>query len=192
MIKAANSRTLFASLAALILGSASGHAADWLTLPAKPGTSNGKKIVLVAGDEEYRSTTRDVHKLLDEIKAEGGVDGLVLDLLLLDRENPRSLAWVLDTLRSRLKKLEQGDPAFALDLCANLPDPTSWDLASLSQRHPEALPDATPSEAVTEAVGFDQLRAVLKACDVSAKALSDALSQRHFSHADRDNRSLLT
>ena len=36
-----------------------------------------------AGDEEYRSTTRDVHKLLDEIKAEGGVDGLVLDL----REN---------------------------------------------------------------------------------------------------------
>jgi carboxyl-terminal processing protease len=36
-----------------------------------------------AGDEEYRSTTRDVHKLLDEIRAEGGVDGLVLDL----REN---------------------------------------------------------------------------------------------------------
>ncbi len=33
-----------------------------------------------AGDEDYRSTTRDVHKLLDEIKAEGGVDGLVLDL----------------------------------------------------------------------------------------------------------------
>jgi carboxyl-terminal processing protease len=36
-----------------------------------------------AGDDEYRSTTRDVRKLLDEIKAEGGVDGLVLDL----REN---------------------------------------------------------------------------------------------------------
>ncbi len=36
-----------------------------------------------AGDEDYRSTTRDVRKLLDEIKAEGGVDGLVLDL----REN---------------------------------------------------------------------------------------------------------
>jgi carboxyl-terminal processing protease len=33
-----------------------------------------------AGDEDYRSTTRDVHKLLDEIKAAGGVDGLVLDL----------------------------------------------------------------------------------------------------------------
>jgi carboxyl-terminal processing protease len=36
-----------------------------------------------AGDEQYRSTTRDVHKLLDEIRAAGGVDGLVLDL----REN---------------------------------------------------------------------------------------------------------
>jgi carboxyl-terminal processing protease len=36
-----------------------------------------------AGDEQYRSTTRDVHRLLDEIKAAGGVDGLVLDL----REN---------------------------------------------------------------------------------------------------------
>ncbi len=30
-------------------------ATDWLHLPAKEGTSNGKKIVLVSGDEEYRS-----------------------------------------------------------------------------------------------------------------------------------------
>ncbi|MCE3284280.1 MAG: carboxyl-terminal processing protease, partial [Steroidobacteraceae bacterium] len=36
-----------------------------------------------AGDDEYRSTTRDVRRLLDEIRADGGVDGLVLDL----REN---------------------------------------------------------------------------------------------------------
>jgi carboxyl-terminal processing protease len=36
-----------------------------------------------AGDAEYRSTTRDVQKLLAEFRAEGGVDGLVLDL----REN---------------------------------------------------------------------------------------------------------
>jgi carboxyl-terminal processing protease len=36
-----------------------------------------------AGDEDYRSTTRDVRRLLDEIRADGGVDGLVLDL----REN---------------------------------------------------------------------------------------------------------
>jgi mono/diheme cytochrome c family protein/glucose/arabinose dehydrogenase len=30
-------------------------AADWLHLPAKQGTANGKKVVLVSGDEEYRS-----------------------------------------------------------------------------------------------------------------------------------------
>ena len=35
--------------------STSGFAADWLHVPAKDGTANGKKIVLVAGDEEYRS-----------------------------------------------------------------------------------------------------------------------------------------
>ena len=35
--------------------SASSLAADWLHLPAKAGTGNGKKVVLVSGDEEYRS-----------------------------------------------------------------------------------------------------------------------------------------
>ncbi len=36
-----------------------------------------------AGDDDFRSTTRDVRRLIDEFKKEGGVDGLVLDL----REN---------------------------------------------------------------------------------------------------------
>lgn len=39
----------------LALFSSSVLGADWLHLPAKPGTANGKKIVLVAGDEEYRT-----------------------------------------------------------------------------------------------------------------------------------------
>jgi uncharacterized circularly permuted ATP-grasp superfamily protein/uncharacterized alpha-E superfamily protein len=101
----------------------------------------------------------------------------LLDLLLLSRDNPRSLAWVLDTLRARLRKLEQGDPEFAATLFANLPDPSGWDLATLSQ--PEA--DGT----------YTALMELLQGCAASAMALSDALSQRHFSHADRDNRSLL-
>lgn len=33
-----------------------------------------------AGDENYRSTTRDVRRLIAELQAEGGVDSLVLDL----------------------------------------------------------------------------------------------------------------
>jgi len=36
-----------------------------------------------SGDEDYRSTTRDVRRLIEEFDSEGGVDGLVLDL----REN---------------------------------------------------------------------------------------------------------
>jgi carboxyl-terminal processing protease len=36
-----------------------------------------------AGSEDYRSTTRDVRKLIEQLEAEGGIDGLVLDL----REN---------------------------------------------------------------------------------------------------------
>ncbi len=32
------------------------------------------------GDKDYRSTTRDVHKLIDEFNKEGGIDGLVIDL----------------------------------------------------------------------------------------------------------------
>jgi len=36
-----------------------------------------------AGDEDYRSTTRDVARLIEQFKTEGGIDGLVLDL----REN---------------------------------------------------------------------------------------------------------
>jgi len=36
-----------------------------------------------AGDDNYRSTTRDVRRLIEEFKKEGGIDGLVLDL----REN---------------------------------------------------------------------------------------------------------
>ena len=55
MIRPAKTRALFASLAALVIGCGASQAAEWLTLPAKPGTSNGKKVVLISGDEEYRS-----------------------------------------------------------------------------------------------------------------------------------------
>ena len=45
MIKA--TKSILVPLAAFLFGSTAGHAADWLTLPAKPGTANGKKIVRV-------------------------------------------------------------------------------------------------------------------------------------------------
>lgn len=41
------------AIAAVSLGIT--NAQDWLSLPAKPGTANGKRVVLISGDEEYRS-----------------------------------------------------------------------------------------------------------------------------------------
>jgi carboxyl-terminal processing protease len=80
-----------------------------------------------AGDDDYRSTTRDVHKLLDEIRAEGGVDGLVLDL----RENggghlseaiglvnlfvPKGPVVQLRETGGRVEVLESEDKAVAYD-----------------------------------------------------------------------------
>jgi uncharacterized alpha-E superfamily protein len=101
----------------------------------------------------------------------------LLDLLLLNRENPRSVAWVLSTLRSRLKKLEQDNPEFAQALLADLPDPDAWSLTELS------TPDAQQT--------YPELMALLHTCANAALALSDGLSQLHFSHAERDNLSLL-
>ena len=40
---------------ALALSCVSTFAGDWLHFPAKEGTANGEKIVLVSGDEEYRT-----------------------------------------------------------------------------------------------------------------------------------------
>lgn len=101
----------------------------------------------------------------------------LLDLLLVNRDNPRSLAWVLDTLRSRLRKLEHDNPDFAERLFTDLPNPADWDLAHLS------TPDSEEQHG--------DLLTVLQACETSAFLLSDALSQEHFSHAERTNLSLL-
>jgi azurin len=45
------------ALATLLLASIAGKAADWIHLPAKEGTANGKNIVFVTGDDEYHSET---------------------------------------------------------------------------------------------------------------------------------------
>jgi uncharacterized circularly permuted ATP-grasp superfamily protein/uncharacterized alpha-E superfamily protein len=109
----------------------------------------------------------------------------LLDLLMLNRDNPRSIAWVLDTLRSRLRKLEQGDPEFAARLVNGLPDPATWDLVELSELTAAPRADAGPGSHA----GLIEL---LSQCEESSLWLYDTLSQRHFSHADTGNRSLLT
>ncbi len=101
----------------------------------------------------------------------------LIELLVLDRDNPRSLAWVVGTLRARLARLAQSaTPQNAL-LVRHLPDPATWSLADLSnwQRGPEGQRSWT------------DLADLLDNCVAAAKTVSDELSRLHFSHADQSN-----
>ncbi len=89
----------------------------------------------------------------------------LLDLLVLSQDNPRSLSWVIKSLKSRFLKLPGNEPDDENSLAATLPG-----LSSL-------LVQASQSLQATELMaGFEQCRAC-------AFALSDQTSQRYFSHA---------
>ena len=107
----------------------------------------------------------------------------LLDLLVLDRDNPRSLASVLQTLRGRLARLATSTPGDWPDLCADLPDPASW---------PCIQPAAyDPSSRMSAAGCHHALAEQLQGCQEHAFDLSDRLGRRYFSHATADNRSLV-
>lgn len=98
----------------------------------------------------------------------------LLHLLVLDTDNPRSLAWVARTLRERLRKLARHDPAWADAVADTLPQPEQWSLEQLSRvdadgRHAELL-------------------ARLGSCTQAVLGLSHEISRHLFSHvgpADR-------
>ncbi len=99
----------------------------------------------------------------------------LLDLLMLDRENPRSLGWVTQTLRARLARLP-GRRDDIGELLALAPDPEAWKLPELC------------------ACGVDQRHAWLErslalAVD-SGYRLADEISRRYFAHARAADRSL--
>ncbi|HYW57376.1 MAG TPA: circularly permuted type 2 ATP-grasp protein [Polaromonas sp.] len=106
----------------------------------------------------------------------------LLDLLVLDRDNPRSLGWVTQTLRERLSKLARntaGAAQDAPDMTAALPNPASWQLADLS--------------VIIPGMGSERyagLLAQLEQCCSAAFELSDAISRRYFSHSSSSDHSL--
>ncbi|MBU7572127.1 MAG: circularly permuted type 2 ATP-grasp protein [Hydrogenophaga sp.] len=104
----------------------------------------------------------------------------LIDLLVMDRDNPRSLAWVVHTLRSRLAKLSHSATPQDAVLARGLPDPDTWVLPDLSnwQRSPDG-----------QRVWSD-LAALLDGCEIAAIDLSDEITRLHFSHADQRNQSL--
>jgi len=94
----------------------------------------------------------------------------LVELLVQDNDNPRSLAWVARTLRGRLSKLADtpmGEP----DALARLvPDLQKTDLVELCARDKEGQ--------------HTNLRACLSECIRAAWQVSDAITARYFSHTD--------
>ncbi|MES2413349.1 MAG: circularly permuted type 2 ATP-grasp protein [Pseudomonadota bacterium] len=104
----------------------------------------------------------------------------LLDLLVLDRDNPRSLGWVVQTLKGRLAKLAQSTPGELPELTGSLPDPGSWILSELCD----------PPSAAPETSRYDRLIELLESCNDAAFELSDNISRQYFSHAASGNHSL--
>ncbi len=98
----------------------------------------------------------------------------LLQLLVFDTDNPRSLAWVARTLRDRLCKAARHDAAWAQAVAAAAPMPDAWSLEALGGR------DTAGRHAL--------LIEALRGCSEGAHRVSDEIGQRLFAHvatADR-------
>ena len=92
----------------------------------------------------------------------------LLDLLVLDRDNPRSLGWVLQTLQGRLDKLAGNLGEAVEPLSSWLPLPGQWQLDALCSQ------DETGQHAA--------LLELLGATTQAAWRVSDTISLRYFTH----------
>jgi uncharacterized circularly permuted ATP-grasp superfamily protein/uncharacterized alpha-E superfamily protein len=113
----------------------------------------------------------------------------MVDLLVLDRDNPRSLAWVVGTLRERLAKLATHGAADLFDLTVSLPDPHRWTIEDFW---------GDPAQPARLFAGDGSGDAALQAAQLldrfsdAAAELSTAVSRRYFSHAFEGSQSLGT
>jgi uncharacterized circularly permuted ATP-grasp superfamily protein/uncharacterized alpha-E superfamily protein len=92
----------------------------------------------------------------------------LVDLLVLNRDNPRSLGWVAHTLRGRLSKLA-GAPDNAKDeLARGLPAPADWPLGELVEADAQGT--------------FAQLHTRLAGLQQAVWLSSELIGQRYFAH----------
>ena len=105
----------------------------------------------------------------------------LLDLLVLDPENPRSLCWVVTSLRRRLNRLRASAGGDLPDLAVNLPNPDEWQIGDFwSGPIPAATAQTGPNRS---AHAFEQLTQ-------AAADLSNTAGRRYFSHSADDSHSL--
>ncbi|APW43368.1 circularly permuted type 2 ATP-grasp protein [Rhodoferax saidenbachensis] len=103
----------------------------------------------------------------------------MVNLLVLDRDNPRSLAWVAHTLRGRLAKLAGMATGVLSPLSLRVPDPDGWELAELC----ETTTTSTEPPALME---------LLDALGHAAYAVSDDISTTYFTHSGETKTSVGT
>lgn len=110
----------------------------------------------------------------------------LIDLLVLDRDNPRSLAWVAHTLRGRLAKLAGSEPGELHALSLEVPDPAAWSLEELCESQPVAIPQGNSG------TYFFALNDLLLQCTAAAFRVSDAISTTYFTHSGETKQSVGT
>jgi uncharacterized circularly permuted ATP-grasp superfamily protein/uncharacterized alpha-E superfamily protein len=110
----------------------------------------------------------------------------LIDLLVLDRDNPRSLAWVAHTLRARLAKLAGSGADQLSPLALRVPDPTIWSLAQLCEAQPQPQTQQQTPGTLTTLMGL------LQHCRGAAFAVSEEISTTYFTHSLESNQSLGT
>jgi uncharacterized alpha-E superfamily protein len=100
----------------------------------------------------------------------------LIDLLVFDTDSTRSVAWVVRTLRDRLRKLARMDGAWAYEVTDALPAPETWSIDDM------ARPDAQGRPAALIAQLLRMVGAV--------RELSDAIGNHLFAHVAGPDRSV--
>ena len=107
----------------------------------------------------------------------------MIDLLVLDRDNPRSLAWVAHTLRGRLAKLAGSEPNELSALSLQVPNPNSWNLDQLCMFD-------SPGSGATESQPMTTLANLLAQCNDAAFDVSEVISATYFTHSGESRQSV--
>ena len=93
----------------------------------------------------------------------------LIDLLVIDRANPRSLTWVAHNLRGRLTRIAEVSSLAPEPLLQRVPDPADWVLTRLLETDAQSQRPA--------------LRALLLQCASSAWQVSERITAACFSHS---------
>ncbi|MBK7003616.1 MAG: circularly permuted type 2 ATP-grasp protein [Rhodoferax sp.] len=109
----------------------------------------------------------------------------LLDLLVLDQDNPRALAWVAHTLRKQLARLAGFPSGQFGSLALQVPDPDDWSLDSLC-----AMSAMDTENAMDTGQSFPALMQLLWQCGQTAYAISEEISALYFTHSGPFGQSL--